>query len=43
VSRHQTLEKSQGRIETRTYTAIDAIDWLKESHDWTSLKGIVMV
>ena len=30
ISRHQTLEKSHGRIETRTYTSIEAIDWLKE-------------
>jgi predicted transposase YbfD/YdcC len=43
ISRHQTLEKSHGRIETRTYTSIDGIDWLKERHDWVGLKSIVMV
>ena len=43
VSRHETLEKSHGRIETRNYTAIDQIDWLKERHDWTGLRSIVMV
>ena len=43
VSRHETLEKSHGRIETRTYTSIDRIDWLKERHDWVGLKSIVMV
>jgi len=43
ISRHQTLEKSHGRIETRTYTAIDDIDWLKERHDWAGLCSIVMV
>ena len=43
VSRHETLEKSHGRIETRTYTSIDHIDWLKERHDWVGLKSIVMV
>ena len=43
VSRHQTVEKSHGRIETRTYTSIDGIDWLKERHDWVGLKSIVMV
>jgi predicted transposase YbfD/YdcC len=43
ISRHQTLEKSHGRIETRTYTAIDDIDWLKERHDWAGLRSIVMV
>ncbi len=43
ISRHQTLEKSHGRIETRTYTSVDAIDWLKKRHDWIGLKSIVMV
>ena len=42
-SRHETLEKSHGRIETRTVTVIDAIDWLKERHSWTGLTSIVMV
>lgn len=43
ISRHQTLEKSHGRIETRTYTSIEAIDWLKERHRWAGLASIVMV
>ena len=43
IDRHQTLEKSHGRIETRTYTSVDAIDWLKKRHDWVGLKSIVMV
>lgn len=43
VSRHETLEKSHGRIETRSFTSIDDIDWLKERHDWVGLKSIVMV
>ena len=43
VSRHETLEKSHGRIETRTYTAIDDIEWLTQRHDWVGLKSIVMV
>ena len=42
-SRHQTLEKSHGRIETRTYTSIDDIGWLKERHHWAGLRSIVMV
>ena len=42
-SRHETLEKSHGRIETRTVTVIGAIDWLKERHTWTGLASIVMV
>ena len=43
VSRHETLEKSHGRIETRSFTSIGDIDWLKERHDWVGLKSIVMV
>ena len=43
INRHETLEKSHGRIETRTYTAIDEIGWLKERHDWVGLRSIVMV
>jgi predicted transposase YbfD/YdcC len=43
ISRHQTLEKSHGRIETRTYTSIDDIDWLKQRHHWAGLRSIVMV
>jgi predicted transposase YbfD/YdcC len=44
VSRHRTLEKSHGRIETRTYTAVGDIDWLTKQHrGWAGLKSIVMV
>lgn len=43
VSRHQTVEKSHGRIETRTYTATGDIAWLKQRHDWAGLESIVMV
>ena len=40
---HETLEKSHGRIETRTVTVVDDIDWLKERHAWAGLASIVMV
>jgi predicted transposase YbfD/YdcC len=43
VSRHQTVDGDHGRIETRTYTAIDDVGWLQERHDWPGLKGVVMV
>jgi predicted transposase YbfD/YdcC len=42
-SRHETLEKSHGRIETRTVTVVGDIEWLKERHPWTGLTSIVMV
>ena len=43
VSRHATVEKSHGRIETRIVTATADIAWLKERHDWPGLASIVMV
>lgn len=43
VSRHETVEKSHGRIETRITTATDDIAWLNERHHWPGLKSIVMV
>ena len=42
-SRHETLEKSHGRIETRTVTVVGELDWLKERHPWAGLASIVMV
>lgn len=43
MSRHQTLEKSHGRIETRTTSAVDATGWLTKRHGFADLKSIVMV
>ena len=43
MSRHQTLEKSHGRIETRTYSAVDATGWLTKRHGFADLRSIVMV
>jgi predicted transposase YbfD/YdcC len=43
VSRHQTVDGDHGRIETRTYTAIQDVAWLQERHDWPGLQGVVMV
>ena len=43
MSRHETLEKSHGRIETRTYSAVDATGWLTKRHGFVGLKSIVMV
>jgi predicted transposase YbfD/YdcC len=43
ISRHETVDGDHGRIETRTYTAIHDVEWLKERHDWPGLKGVVMV
>jgi predicted transposase YbfD/YdcC len=43
MSRHQTLEKNHGRIETRTTSAVDATGWLTKRHGFADLKSIVMV
>jgi predicted transposase YbfD/YdcC len=43
VTSHETVEKSHGRIETRTVTVCADIDWLKARHNWPGLKSIVMV
>ena len=43
LSRHQTVDGDHGRIETRTYTALHDIAWLKQRHAWPGLNGIVMV
>jgi predicted transposase YbfD/YdcC len=43
VDRHETVEKSHGRIETRIVTAIGDLGWLQERHKWPGLAGIVMV
>ncbi len=43
VDRHQTVEKSHGRIETRIVTAIGNIGWLQARHKWPGLTSIVVV
>jgi len=43
VDRHETVEKSHGRIEIRTTTVTDDIAWLRQSHGWPGLRSIVMV
>ena len=43
VDRHETIEKSHGRIETRTVSATSDIAWLTAAHKWPGLKSVVMV
>lgn len=43
VDFHKTIEKSHGRIDTRTYHVIYDIGWLQKRHDWPGLKSIIMV
>lgn len=43
ITQHQTVDGDHGRIETRTYTAINDVAWLQERHQWPGLQGVVMV
>ena len=38
-----TIDGDHGRIETRTTTVINDVEWLQERHDWPGLKAVVMV
>ncbi len=43
ADRHETIEKSHGRIETRIVTAVGDVGWLGTRHKWPGLESIVMV
>jgi predicted transposase YbfD/YdcC len=45
VSRFETLEKDHGRIETRSYTWVDKLQWMEPSvrGNWRQLAGVGMV
>jgi len=43
VSHHETVDGDHGRIETRTYTVIHDVAWLRERHEWPGLKAVIMV
>ncbi len=43
ISRHETVDGDHGRIETRNYTVLHEVGWLRERHGWPGLKGVVMV
>lgn len=40
---HQTVEKDHGRIETRRYVSVAAVDWLPGKDEWRDLKSVGMV
>jgi predicted transposase YbfD/YdcC len=40
---YQTVEKDHGRIETRRYVSIAAVDWLPERDQWRDLRSVGMV
>jgi predicted transposase YbfD/YdcC len=43
VSRAETVDADNGRIETRTTTVIHDVDWLRKRHGWPGLNAIAMV
>lgn len=43
ISRAETIDADNGRIETRITTVIHDIDWLRERHDWPGLNTVAMV
>ena len=43
VSRAETVDADNGRIETRTTTVIHDADWLRKRHGWPGLNAIAMV
>ncbi len=40
---HETVEKDQGRIETRRYLSIAALDWLPGDDEWPEKQSVGMV
>jgi predicted transposase YbfD/YdcC len=43
VTRHETLDGDHGRIETRRYTVIHDVEWLRERHGWPGLRSVIVV
>jgi predicted transposase YbfD/YdcC len=43
ITRHETVDGDHGRIETRKYTLIHEVAWLKQRHDWPGLAGVLIV
>jgi predicted transposase YbfD/YdcC len=43
ISRDTTVDAEHGRIETRTTTVINDVEWLQKRHDWPGLNAVVMV
>jgi predicted transposase YbfD/YdcC len=43
VTRHETVDGDHGRIETRRYTVIHDVAWLRERHGWPGLRSVIVV
>ena len=40
---HRTVDGGHGRIETRKFTVVHDVEWLRERHKFAGLKGVVVV
>ena len=43
ISRAETIDADNGRIETRVTTVIHDVEWLRKRHNWPSLNAIAIV
>jgi predicted transposase YbfD/YdcC len=43
ITRAETIDADNGRIETRTTTVIHDVGWIQERHDWPGLNAIAIV
>ena len=43
ISRSETIDADNGRIETRTTTVIHDVEWLRKRHDWPGLNAVAIV
>jgi predicted transposase YbfD/YdcC len=43
ISRDETVDGDHGRIETRTVTVLQDVEWLQKTHQWPGLKSVVMI
>jgi predicted transposase YbfD/YdcC len=43
ISRAETIDADNGRIETRATTVIHDVDWIRERHGWPGLNAIAIV
>src|SRR5271156_2177762 len=43
ISRAETIDADNGRIETRATTVVHDVGWLRQRHDWPGLNAIAMV
>jgi predicted transposase YbfD/YdcC len=43
ISRAETIDADNGRIETRATTVIHDVEWLRKRHDWPGLNAVAIV